>query len=548
MTTPIESSLRDALSTQYEIEREIGRGGMGVVYLARDVRLDRPVAIKILSPSLSGDAELHERLLREARTAARLSHPNIVSIYTEGEADGRPFIVMQYVSGASLGDKVRDSGRIAPTDGVRWLRDVALALGYAHSLGVVHRDIKPENILIESSSQKAMLADFGIARVNEASRLTGTGQVLGSVHFMSPEQVVNAPLDGRSDLYSLGAVAFLALSGRLPFPSDAVGAVMVAHVNTQPPHLRDVAPDVPYELAVIVDRCLQKDPAKRYRTGEDLASALDSAGIAIVDPDSAVIGEADAAQLWKRASELQADAARLGVASGAPPTGRVPLLSRRIAADGYRLTDAKAAAVEAGISEKYVALALDEIRAVKSAPKPAPPPSSSVVVAEQQHSLLAGAPMQIEREETIDGEVSTDEFGLLVDVIQRSVGELGQVGTLGRSLIWTSQRSQRELHINITPRQGRTTIRVSENQRKIAGGLFGGIVGGVGGGLGGPSLAIGITVLHSAPLGVGMAAGVVAAAYGLARTLFIAVSKRHVREIDRLIDAVRTHINDAVRD
>src|SRR5665213_3128042 len=326
MTTPIESSLRDALSTQYEIDREIGRGGMGVVYLARDVRLDRPVAIKVLSPGLSGDAELHERFLREARTAARLSHPNIVSIYSEGEAGGRPFIVMQYVNGASVGERVRDSGPISSVDGARWLRDVALALGYAHSLGVVHRDIKPENLLVDSVSRKAMIADFGIARVNEASRLTSTGQVLGTVHFMSPEQVVNAPMDGRSDLYSLGAVAFFALSGRLPFPSESIGAVMVAHVNTAPPRLGDSASDVPQELAAIVDRCLQKDPAKRYQTGEELASALDAAAIAIADPDSATISESEAARLWQRASELQDDAVRRGAVSGESPTGSVPLL------------------------------------------------------------------------------------------------------------------------------------------------------------------------------------------------------------------------------
>ncbi|MEO7104158.1 MAG: serine/threonine-protein kinase [Gemmatimonadaceae bacterium] len=543
MTTPIESSLRDALSTQYEIDREIGRGGMGVVYLARDVRLDRPVAIKILSPHLSGDAELRERFLREARTAARLSHPNIVSIYSEGEADGRPFIVMQYVHGESVAEKVRDSGAVGIANGAAWLRDVALALGYAHSLGVVHRDIKPENILIDASYQKAMIADFGIARVNEASRLTATGQVLGSVHFMSPEQVTNGPLDGRSDLYSLGAVAFFMLTGRLPFPSDAVGAVLVAHVNTPAPRLRDVAPEIPAALATIVDRCLRKDPAKRYQTGEELAAALDSAMTGVVESDSTIIGEADAALLWKRASELQADAVARGAISGESPTGAVPLLPRRIASEGYKLGDAKAAAVEAGISQKYVALALGEIRAAKSAP----PQSAAVIVADKPHSIIAGAPTQLEREVTIDGEVTPDEFGLLVDTIQRSFGELGQVGTLGRSLVWTSQGSQRKIHVSVIPRQGRTTIRVTESQRHLAGGLYGGIVGGFGGGFGAPSLAIGINVFHSVPLALGMMAGTVAVAYGVARTIFVGVTKRRVGGIDRLIATLKAQIEDSVR-
>ncbi|MEO7041361.1 MAG: serine/threonine-protein kinase [Gemmatimonadaceae bacterium] len=543
MTTPIESGLREALSTQYEIDREIGRGGMGVVYLARDVRLDRPVAIKVLSPSLSDDVALQERFLREARTAARLSHPNIVSVYSEGEANGRSFIVMQYVNGASVGEKLRDSGPVASVDGARWLRDVALALGYAHSLGVVHRDIKPENILIDSASRKAMIADFGIARVNEASRLTATGEVLGSVHFMSPEQVVDAPMDGRSDLYSLGAVAFFALSGRLPFPADAVGAVMVAHVNTAPPRLNDVAPNVPHELTAIVDRCLQKDPAKRYQTGEDLASALDAAMVAMSDPDSAIIGEADAVLLWKRASELQADAARRGAISGDLPTGVVPLLPRRLAGEGHKLGDAKAAAVEAGISEKYVALALREIRAGNVAESH----KATVTVRDKPHSIVIGAPMQIEREVKIDGEVSPDEFGLLVDTIQRLVGNVGQVTSLGSSLIWMSQRSERKLHVTITPRHGQTTIRITEGYGQLAGGLFGGVVGGVGGGIGGPALALGATLLHSVPAGIGMFAGTVALAYGLARTIFVAVTKRHGRQVDQLIASLQSQVEDSIR-
>lgn len=543
MTTPIESSLRDALSTQYEIDREIGRGGMGVVYLARDVRLDRPVAIKILSPHLSGDAELRERFLREARTAARLSHPNIVSIYSEGEADGRPYIVMQYVRGASVAEKVRDSGAVEPASGAAWLRDVALALGYAHSLGVVHRDIKPENILIDASYQKAMIADFGIARVNEASRLTATGQVLGSVHFMSPEQVTNGPLDGRSDLYSLGAVAFFMFSGRLPFPSDAVGAVLVAHVNTPAPRLRDVVPEIPAALAAIVDRCLRKDPARRYQTGEDLAAAFDSAAISAADSDATIIGEAEAAELWKRASELQADAIARGTVSGESPTGSVPLLPRRTAVDGYKLGDAKAAAIEAGISQKYVALALGEIRGANVVESQVP----SIIVADKPHSIIAGASMQIEREVTIDGEVSPDEFGVLLDIVQRSFSNAGNVATLGRSLVWTSQRSDRKLHVTVTPRHGQTTIRVTEGYGQLAGGLFGGIVGGVGGGFGAPALVIGATVLHSVPAGVGMFAGAVAAAYGLARTIFVAVTRRRAREIDQVTAVLKAHVEDSIR-
>jgi eukaryotic-like serine/threonine-protein kinase len=200
--------LADSLAGQYDIERELGRGGMGVVYLAHDVKLDREVAIKVLPPLLAGTAEVRERFLREARTAARLSHPNIVAIHRADEIDSRVFFVMGYIAGESLADRLRRTGPLEARDAVPIIRDVALALAYAHERGIVHRDIKPENILLEASSGRAMVTDFGIARVAEAAPLTMTGQVLGSVHYMSPEQVSGDKLDGRSDLYSLGVVAF----------------------------------------------------------------------------------------------------------------------------------------------------------------------------------------------------------------------------------------------------------------------------------------------------------------------------------------------------
>src|SRR6185312_13131566 len=246
--------LADSLAGQYDIERELGRGGMGVVYLAHDVKLDREVAIKVLPPLLAGSAEVRERFLREARTAARLSHPNIVAIHRADEIDSRVFFVMGYIAGESLADRLRRTGSLEPREAVPIVRDVALA--YAHERGIVHRDIKPENILLEASSGRAMVTDFGIARVAEAAPLTMTGQVLGSVHYMSPEQVSGDKLDGRSDLYSLGVVAFQALSGRLPFDSESASAVIVAHVTKAAPALRTVAPGIPEPLASVIDACL----------------------------------------------------------------------------------------------------------------------------------------------------------------------------------------------------------------------------------------------------------------------------------------------------
>jgi serine/threonine-protein kinase len=197
------AALADALAGQYAVEREIGRGGMGIVYLARDLKLDRLVAIKTLPPHLAGNADVRERFLREARTAAHLSHPSIVPIHRADEIAGQVFFVMGYVEGESLAQRIQTLGRPPFADTVAQLRDVALALGYAHARGVVHRDVKAENILIDRASGRAVVTDFGIARLAESKQLTATGQVLGTVHYMSPEQVTGETMDGRRDVYAL---------------------------------------------------------------------------------------------------------------------------------------------------------------------------------------------------------------------------------------------------------------------------------------------------------------------------------------------------------
>ena len=196
------SIISRALAGQYDVVRELGRGGMGVVYLARDLRLDRFVAIKTLPAHLAGDESVRERFLREARTAGRLSHPNIVPIHRADEIAGQVFFVMGFVDGDSLA-AVLGAGVIAPADAVPILRDVTSALGYAHAHGVVHRDVKTENVLLEATTGRAMVTDFGIAHVMTAAPLTATGQVLGTVYYLSPEQVSGDPIDARSDIYAL---------------------------------------------------------------------------------------------------------------------------------------------------------------------------------------------------------------------------------------------------------------------------------------------------------------------------------------------------------
>jgi eukaryotic-like serine/threonine-protein kinase len=268
---------QQALAGRYSLERELGRGGMGIVYLAREVRLDRLVAIKLLPPHLAAHPPLRERFLREARTAARLSQPNIVQIFSVDEVGGFVFFVMAYVNGETLAHRVATRGPLAPAEATRILREVAWALAYAHAQGVVHRDVKPENILLEQGMDRALVADFGIARLAHASGKTGVGEVMGTPEFMSPEQIAGEAVDGRSDLYSLGAVGYYALSGRLPFDGGSAAATMVQHLTRHPPAVLAVAPAVPRPVAQAIDRCLAKLPGERFATGEALAEALGDA-------------------------------------------------------------------------------------------------------------------------------------------------------------------------------------------------------------------------------------------------------------------------------
>src|SRR5437762_7849497 len=210
MTHPAPDRLfldfQSAVAGRYSLERELGRGGMGVVYLAREVRLDRPVAIKLLPPELAAQDRLRDRFLREARTAARLSHPYIVPIHAVDDVGDFVFYVMAYVDGETLAQRVMSRGPLPPAEATRVLREVAWALAYAHAQGIVHRDIKPANILLERGTERAMVTDFGIARLVHTPGQTGVGELLGTTEYMSPEQASGEPVDGRSDLYSLGVV------------------------------------------------------------------------------------------------------------------------------------------------------------------------------------------------------------------------------------------------------------------------------------------------------------------------------------------------------
>jgi serine/threonine protein kinase len=561
------SILANALAGQYDIEREIGRGGMGVVYLARDLKLDRPVAIKTLPSHLAGSGDVRERFLREARTAAHLSHPSIVPIHRADEIAGQVFFVMGYVDGESLAQRIQARGRPPFADTISQLRDVALALGYAHGRGVVHRDVKAENILIERASGRAVVTDFGIARLAESKQLTATGQVLGTVHYMSPEQVTGEAVDGRSDVYALGVVAFLALSGRFPFDSDTPSAVLVAHVTRPAPRLADAAPDVPLALAAIVDRCLAKSPADRFETCGAMAEALERArGDAVAaDRDRAngehvLVSETQAQAVWKRAAELQAYTS----SQPAPPIPHVaPRPDRDLSASSaYQLTDVRASAVDAGIPEALVQQALVEHGILRAPGDAAARSDVSGVPATRRAGVapnvaikpgpkqtvnpLVGSPTRIVVEIVVDGEMPERDYDLVLDVIRREVGEVGQIGSVGRTFSWSVSNQSRKLQISVMPRGGKTTVRIDEQLSHLTGGIFGGMTGGIGGGMGGAVMG---SLASSAPgplVGLAAWAGVVAAAYLGARFTYGRVVKHREGKLGELARLLGEQIADTL--
>jgi predicted Ser/Thr protein kinase len=273
---PLRAALERALGSQYDIVRLLGRGGMGAVYLGRERALERQVAIKVLPPEAATDAESRERFRREARTAAKLTHPNIVPLHTFGDVEGMLYFVMGYVRGESLAERMRREGKLPEEDVRRILGELADALGYAHRQGVIHRDIKPDNILLEDETGRPMLTDFGVAKARASgTTLTEAGAVVGTPYYMSPEQASGSrDLDGRSDLYSLGVMGYAMLSGRLPFEGESFRDVIVQHVTQEPAPLAALVPDVLPDLSAAVMRCLAKDPAQRWGDAQGLRDAL----------------------------------------------------------------------------------------------------------------------------------------------------------------------------------------------------------------------------------------------------------------------------------
>lgn len=275
------------LDGRYQVGRRLGEGGMSYVYRAQDTETSRPVAVKILLPRLSRDPAAVERLRREAEIAMRLDHPNVCPILRLGEADRMIYLVMPYLEGEPLSEHESRRGPISVAEGIPLLVQICHGLAHAHELHIVHRDLKPENVMLVPDGTtdrgephfRAVVMDFGLAKERragpEVAKLTATGIVLGTPEFMSPEQIRGKPLDGRSDVYALGILAFEMFSGQLPFAGKSAQETMIARLRGSPAKLKDLRPELPPKLDAVIQRCLAIDVAERYQNMEELAYAFE---------------------------------------------------------------------------------------------------------------------------------------------------------------------------------------------------------------------------------------------------------------------------------
>ena len=267
-----------AVAGRYELENRLGAGGMSTVFRARDTVLERPVAVKLLAEHLAEDEAFVARFRREALAAAKLQHPNIVQVFDSGEdkESGRHYIVMEYVEGDSCADLLRQHQMFDAEDTVRIIRDACQGLDYAHRAGVVHRDVKPGNLLVSNETGTTKLADFGIAKAAEQTRITQVGSVLGTAAYLSPEQAAGEEAGPASDIYSLGVCAYQFLAGRLPHEYGSLTELALKQQQDQVGPITEARPDVPSELDRAVRACLERDPRHRYASALEMAAALEA--------------------------------------------------------------------------------------------------------------------------------------------------------------------------------------------------------------------------------------------------------------------------------
>src|SRR5216117_1012746 len=271
----LQGRLQRIVEGKYKIERLVGKGGMGAVFLAQDLTLDREVAIKVLPPDISQDPHVIKRFQQEAKTAAKLDHTNIIPIYRVESEGGLNYFVMKYIAGVSLEDVLEQKKEPLAADYIqRVVWEAACALGHAHSRGIVHRDVKPANIMFDHDG-KVMLTDFGISKaLQAASGFTGTGMIIGTPHYMAPEQAKGATVDGRADQYSLGVVGYRMITGELPYVGDSVHTILYKHIFEEVPSAAAKRSDAPPFLTTAISRALSKEPDQRFATMEEFATAV----------------------------------------------------------------------------------------------------------------------------------------------------------------------------------------------------------------------------------------------------------------------------------
>jgi eukaryotic-like serine/threonine-protein kinase len=270
----MSSLLGTTLNGRYRLEERIAAGGMSTVYRALDETLQRQVAVKLMHREVAGDSDQLERFRREARAVAQLSHPQIVGVIDAGEDDGRPYIVLEYVAGETLKQRIRRHGQMPIPEAVAYAIEIARGLGAAHAHHIVHRDVKPQNVLIDEEGA-AKVTDFGIARTLEEKGLTADGRVLGTTDYVSPEQALGQPVTGQSDLYSLGVVLYEMLTGEVPFHGDNQVAVAMKHVREEIPDVRLLRPEVSAALAAVVDTATAKHAGERYADDAEMIAELE---------------------------------------------------------------------------------------------------------------------------------------------------------------------------------------------------------------------------------------------------------------------------------
>ena len=509
----IPDDLRAELADRYELERVVGRGGMATVYLARDRKHDRQVAVKVLRPDLAASLGT-DRFLKEIEIAAGLTHPHIVPLHDSGEAGGFLYYVMPYIAGESLRTLLNRERTVEPSSTLSIVTRVGDALAYAHRMGVVHRDIKPENILFAEGHP--VVTDFGIAKAVSTAggvNLTRTGFPVGTPGYMSPEQAAGIrELDERTDVYSLACVCYEMLVGEPPGLWLTPEAVRLGRfADATPAHRRriDLLPGVVEQTLV---RALALRPDERYPGPAEFVDALNG-----VSGRRRKYSDDEVKAIVKHAAEMQAQ----------HPTAEAGALS---------LGGIQEVAAEVGISPERVERAAKQLsRHEDESDEP-----------NLFKKVFLGASTTVRVERMVEGEVSEAEFPALVEEIRSSLRNVGHVSTLGRSLAWstatTGQGTARAVHLMVTPRAGYTRITIEEHLAQIAGGLYGGIMGGGGGGGMGVSMGIGLGEFGLPLVAIGGTILAVGGSYAIARYFFTATVRKRTRQLERLADRLADHI------